>query len=125
MKELGMEGFAAPVKLSCADHNGHGGISRASGTDPSGIQGALDTADQGQGAAADQLGRQGICESQYRLAEADRAVRQVIVSKNTKRISPTRCKRQRASLIRDLRKRGALTIPGRQRSIMLSAPGKS
>jgi branched-chain amino acid transport system substrate-binding protein len=22
-----MEGFAAPVKLSCADHNGHGGIS--------------------------------------------------------------------------------------------------
>ena len=27
MKELGMEGFAAPVKLSCADHNGHGGIS--------------------------------------------------------------------------------------------------
>jgi branched-chain amino acid transport system substrate-binding protein len=27
MKELGMEGFAAPVKLSCADHNGHGGMS--------------------------------------------------------------------------------------------------
>ena len=27
LKELGMEGFAAPVKLSCADHNGHGGIS--------------------------------------------------------------------------------------------------
>ena len=27
MKELGMEGFAAPVKLGCADHNGHGGIS--------------------------------------------------------------------------------------------------
>jgi branched-chain amino acid transport system substrate-binding protein len=27
MRELGMEGFAAPVKLSCADHNGHGGIS--------------------------------------------------------------------------------------------------
>jgi branched-chain amino acid transport system substrate-binding protein len=27
MKELAMEGFAAPVKLSCADHNGHGGMS--------------------------------------------------------------------------------------------------
>jgi len=27
MKELGLEGFASPVKLSCADHNGHGGIS--------------------------------------------------------------------------------------------------
>jgi branched-chain amino acid transport system substrate-binding protein len=27
LKELGLEGFAAPVKLSCADHNGHGGIS--------------------------------------------------------------------------------------------------
>jgi branched-chain amino acid transport system substrate-binding protein len=27
LKELGMEGFAAPVKLSCADHNGHSGIS--------------------------------------------------------------------------------------------------
>src|ERR1700730_9544424 len=27
LKELGMEGFAAPVKLSCADHNGHGGMS--------------------------------------------------------------------------------------------------
>jgi len=24
---MGMEGFAAPVKLSCSDHNGHGGIS--------------------------------------------------------------------------------------------------
>jgi branched-chain amino acid transport system substrate-binding protein len=27
LKELGLEGFASPVKLSCADHNGHGGIS--------------------------------------------------------------------------------------------------
>ena len=27
LKELGLEGFAAPVQLSCADHNGHGGIS--------------------------------------------------------------------------------------------------
>jgi len=31
MKELGMEGFAAPVKLSCADHNGHGGMSLVEG----------------------------------------------------------------------------------------------
>ena len=23
LKELGMEGFAAPVKVSCEDHNGH------------------------------------------------------------------------------------------------------
>jgi branched-chain amino acid transport system substrate-binding protein len=27
LKELGLEGFASPVVLSCADHNGHGGIS--------------------------------------------------------------------------------------------------
>ena len=27
LEELGLEGFASPVKLSCADHNGHGGIS--------------------------------------------------------------------------------------------------
>ena len=27
LKELGLEGFASPVKLSCSDHNGHGGIS--------------------------------------------------------------------------------------------------
>jgi branched-chain amino acid transport system substrate-binding protein len=25
-KELGMEGFAAPINLSCSDHNGHHGI---------------------------------------------------------------------------------------------------
>ncbi len=27
LKEIGLEGFASPVKLSCADHNGHSGIS--------------------------------------------------------------------------------------------------
>ena len=27
LKEIGLEGFAAPVHLTCADHNGHGGIS--------------------------------------------------------------------------------------------------
>ena len=50
LKELGLEGFASPVKLSCADHNGHGGISLVEwdGTkwttvSPSG------PADQGQG----------------------------------------------------------------------------
>ena len=80
MKELGMEGFAAPVKLSCADHNGHGGISLVEwdGTKWN-TKVPSDTADQGQGAAADQLDRRGICESQYRLAEADRAMRQVVV----------------------------------------------
>jgi branched-chain amino acid transport system substrate-binding protein len=26
LKELGMEGFAAPVHISCADHNGHHGV---------------------------------------------------------------------------------------------------
>ena len=26
-KEIGLPGFAAPIHLSCADHNGHGGIS--------------------------------------------------------------------------------------------------
>ena len=26
-KEVGLPGFAAPIHLSCADHNGHGGIS--------------------------------------------------------------------------------------------------
>jgi branched-chain amino acid transport system substrate-binding protein len=26
LKELGMEGFAAPVKLSCDDHNGHNNV---------------------------------------------------------------------------------------------------
>ncbi len=25
-KEMGLEGFAAPIHLSCADHNGHNGI---------------------------------------------------------------------------------------------------
>jgi branched-chain amino acid transport system substrate-binding protein len=29
LKELGLEGFASPIKLSCADHNGHSGISLA------------------------------------------------------------------------------------------------
>jgi branched-chain amino acid transport system substrate-binding protein len=27
MKEIGLPGFASPVKVSCSDHNGHGGIS--------------------------------------------------------------------------------------------------
>jgi branched-chain amino acid transport system substrate-binding protein len=27
MKDIGLAGFAAPIKLSCADHNGHSGIS--------------------------------------------------------------------------------------------------
>jgi branched-chain amino acid transport system substrate-binding protein len=27
MKEIGLEGFASPIKLSCSDHNGHSGIS--------------------------------------------------------------------------------------------------
>jgi branched-chain amino acid transport system substrate-binding protein len=27
MKEIGLEGFASPIKVTCADHNGHGGIS--------------------------------------------------------------------------------------------------
>ena len=40
---------------------------------------ALDRADQGQGAAADQLDGGGLREGQHRLAEADRAVRQVLV----------------------------------------------
>ena len=38
-------------------------------------QSAHDSADQGQGAAADQQHRRGVCESQCRLAETDRAVR--------------------------------------------------
>jgi branched-chain amino acid transport system substrate-binding protein len=29
LKEIGLDGFATPVKLSCADHNGHSGISLA------------------------------------------------------------------------------------------------
>jgi branched-chain amino acid transport system substrate-binding protein len=27
MKEIGLGGFASPIKLNCSDHNGHGGIS--------------------------------------------------------------------------------------------------
>jgi len=27
MKEIGLAGFASPIKLSCSDHNGHSGIS--------------------------------------------------------------------------------------------------
>jgi branched-chain amino acid transport system substrate-binding protein len=27
LKEIGLENFASPVKVSCSDHNGHGGIS--------------------------------------------------------------------------------------------------
>jgi branched-chain amino acid transport system substrate-binding protein len=27
MKEIGLAGFASPIKVSCSDHNGHGGIS--------------------------------------------------------------------------------------------------
>ena len=42
--------------------------------------GAVDRADQGQGAAADQQHGRRVRESQRRLAEADRAVRQVVVS---------------------------------------------
>jgi branched-chain amino acid transport system substrate-binding protein len=26
-KEIGLENFASPIKVSCSDHNGHGGIS--------------------------------------------------------------------------------------------------
>ena len=54
LKEIGLEGFASPVKLSCADHNGHSGISvvewdgtKWNTTVPS-IQ-----PDQGQGSAAE------------------------------------------------------------------------
>jgi branched-chain amino acid transport system substrate-binding protein len=27
LKDIGLEGFASPVKVTCSDHNGHGGIS--------------------------------------------------------------------------------------------------
>ena len=36
LKEMGMDGFAGPIKLSCEDHYGHNKVSSTSGTAPSG-----------------------------------------------------------------------------------------
>ena len=80
-KEMGLPGFAAPIHLSCADHNGHSGISLVEwdGTKWNTTVPSI-AADQGQGAAADQQHGRGVREGQRRLAEADRALRQVVVS---------------------------------------------
>ena len=47
-KELGLPAFAAPIHLSCADHNGHNGIYLAQWDGTKWKQGiGLDRADQG------------------------------------------------------------------------------
>ena len=85
-KEIGLAGFAAPVKVTCADHNGHGGLYAAVGRHQVGQGLRLDRAHEGQGGAADRQRRRGLCESQCRLAEAHRALRQVVVSTAIRRM---------------------------------------
>ena len=54
LKELGMEGFAAPVKVSCEDHNGHHKVYVAEWDGTKVDQGLrLDGSDDGQGPSAD------------------------------------------------------------------------
>ena len=54
LKEIGAEGFAAPMKVSCEDHNGHNsGLHGAVGRHQVGQGVGLDRADQGQGQSAD------------------------------------------------------------------------
>ena len=80
-KALGLEGFAAPFKLTCADHNSHSGtfIQQWDGakwvkiTDPI-------APGNGQGAAAARRGRQILCRKECRLAGPHRKLRQQVVT---------------------------------------------
>ena len=77
-KALGLEGFAAPFKTTCADHNSHSatfiqqwdGAKWVKVTDPS--------RRKRQGAAAARRGRQGLRREERRLAGAHRALRQQV-----------------------------------------------
>ena len=81
LKELGAEGFAAPMKVSCADHNGHNaafmeqwdGTKWTKGSDW--IEPIKDKV-----LPLIDAGRQGLCRQERRLAEAHRALRQVVVT---------------------------------------------
>ena len=80
LKELGMEGFAAPVKVSCEDHNGHHKVFVAEWDGTKWTEGLrLDRADEGQGPAAARGRRQGLRREEHRLAEALGELRQAVV----------------------------------------------
>ena len=81
MKEIGADGFAAPMKVTCDDHNGHNSAYMARWDGTKWTQGlGLDRADQDEGPSADRVGGEGLFDGQRRLAEAHGTLRQVIVS---------------------------------------------
>ena len=89
LKELGMEGFASPVKVACEDHNGHHKVYVAEWDGTEVDQGLrLDGSDAGQGASADRGRGEGICREQCRLAEAHRGLREVVVADSTANAPP-------------------------------------
>ena len=93
LKELGMEGFAAPVKVSCEDHNGHHKVFVAE-WDGTKWQKASDWIEpmKDKVRPLHRGRRQGLCREEHRLAEALGELRQAVV----RLVIPTR-RRDRAS----------------------------
>ena len=84
-------GFAAPIDVTCDDHNGHNSayVQQWDGTKWVKVV-RLDRADEGQGHPADRpSGRQDYVQQERRLAEAHRGLRQVVVRRGLKQsLSP-------------------------------------
>ena len=79
-----MEGFAAPVKLTCDDHNGHNNVyvaqwdgTKCDARAPTGSQPMKDKV-----RPLLEAGRRGLCQGERRLAEAHRGLREGLVSAN-------------------------------------------
>ncbi len=80
LKEMGMEGFAAPMKVTCErPQRPPPGLRAAVGRHQVGEGLRLDRADEGQGAAAARGRRQGLCREERRLAEAHGSLRRQVV----------------------------------------------
>ncbi len=81
LKEMGMEGFAQPIKLTCADHNGHlVDLHAAMGRQEVREDLRTDPPDDRQGAAAARQRREGLRGKERRMAQAQRSLRQGFVT---------------------------------------------
>ncbi len=75
-----MAGFAAPTKISCTDHNGHSKLYVAEwdGTKWTKKSDWIEPL-KDRGPPADRGRRQGLCREEHRLAQAHRALREVLL----------------------------------------------
>ncbi len=81
LKEIGADGFAAPMKVSCDDHNGHNAAYMAKWDGTKWTKGS-DWIEpiKDKVRPLDRGGGQGLCRRQCRLAEAHGSLRQGVVS---------------------------------------------